>query len=107
MERIRFSCNQNIGEGTANFDDWKCPTQQSFIRKEVTSYKIVILGRVSLYYLENQPLVGVTLVNEACYIEVLLFRNFFRVVQTEDPRIFIIKTNKHVIQNLQVIYSTN
>ena len=37
LEQIRFSSNQNIGEGTANFDDWKCPTQQSFILQEITS----------------------------------------------------------------------
>ena len=28
----------------SNFDDWKCPTQQSIIWKKVTSYKIGILG---------------------------------------------------------------
>ena len=28
LENIRFSSNQNIGEGQSNFDDWKWPTQQ-------------------------------------------------------------------------------
>ena len=37
LERIRFSSNQNIGEGESNFDDWKCPTQQSFIPQEINS----------------------------------------------------------------------
>ena len=37
LERIRFSSNQNIGEGESNFDDWKRPTQQSFIPQEITS----------------------------------------------------------------------
>ena len=35
--KIRFSSNQNIGEGESNFDDWKCPTQQSFIPQEINS----------------------------------------------------------------------
>ena len=30
----------------SNFDDWKCSTQQSFILKEVTSYKIGILTAI-------------------------------------------------------------
>ena len=43
LERIRFSSNKNIGEGEFNFDDWKCPTQQSFIRQEIDFKKIHIL----------------------------------------------------------------
>ena len=42
LERIRFSSNQNIGEGESNFDDWKCPTQQSFIPQEINSKKIKV-----------------------------------------------------------------
>ena len=42
-ERIRFSSNQNIGEGESNFDDWKFPNQQSFIPQEINSKKIHIL----------------------------------------------------------------
>ena len=30
--------------GKSNFDDWKCPTQQSFILQEITSWKIRTLG---------------------------------------------------------------
>ena len=30
----------------SNFDDWKCPTQQSFILKEVTFCKIGILTAI-------------------------------------------------------------
>jgi hypothetical protein len=37
LERIIFSSDQNIGEGESNFDDWKCPTQQSFIPQEINS----------------------------------------------------------------------
>ena len=43
LEWIRFSSNQKIGEGESNFDDWKCPTQQSFIPQEINSWKIHIL----------------------------------------------------------------
>ena len=53
MERIRFSSNQNIGEGESNFDDWKCPTQQSFIPQEINSLKIHILGRYSFDFFSD------------------------------------------------------
>jgi hypothetical protein len=35
--KIRFFSNQNIGEGESNLDNWKCPTQQSFIPQEKKS----------------------------------------------------------------------
>ena len=40
-ERIRFSSNQNIGEGEPNFENWKCPTQQSFIPQDINSLLII------------------------------------------------------------------
>ena len=43
LERIRLSSNQNIGEGDSNFDEKvlkKCSTDQRFIRKRNTAYKI-------------------------------------------------------------------
>ena len=43
LERIRFSSSQNIGEGEFNSEDWKCPTQQSFIPQEINSWKKHIL----------------------------------------------------------------
>ena len=37
LERITFFSNQNIGVEKSNFDDWKCPTQQSSIPQEMNS----------------------------------------------------------------------
>ena len=47
LERIRFSSNQNIGEGESNFDEMlkKCSTDQRFIQKKNTTYKIGTLDR--------------------------------------------------------------
>ena len=45
LERIRFSSNQNIGEGESNFDEKSlCPTEQSCIHIGITCYKIGTLG---------------------------------------------------------------
>ena len=47
LERIRFSSNQNIGEGESNFDEKNveevfnlCSTEQSCINIGITCYKI-------------------------------------------------------------------
>ena len=47
LERIRFSSNQNIGEGESNFDEKmlkKCSTEQSCILIGITCYKIGTLA---------------------------------------------------------------
>ena len=51
LERIRFSSNQNIGEGESNFDEKNveevfnlCSTEQSCILIGITCYKIGTLG---------------------------------------------------------------
>ena len=51
MKRIRFSSNQNIGEGESNFDEKNvkevfnlCSTEQSCIHIGITCYKISTLG---------------------------------------------------------------
>ena len=51
LERIRFSSNQNIGEGESNFDEKNveevfnlCSTEQSCINIGITFYKIGTLG---------------------------------------------------------------
>ena len=51
LERIRFSSDQNIGEGESNFDEKnveevfkKCSTRQSCIFPNFTSFKIGALG---------------------------------------------------------------
>ena len=53
LERIRFSSNQNIGEGESNFDEKNveevfnlCSTEQSCINIGITCYKIGTLGLV-------------------------------------------------------------
>ena len=55
--KIRFSSNQNIGEGESNFDDWKCQPQQSFISQEITSLKIhTLVNHLDYYFfLQNVP----------------------------------------------------
>ena len=54
LERIRFSSNQNIGEGESNFDEKNveevfnlCSTEQSCILIGITCYKIGTLVDVS------------------------------------------------------------
>ena len=55
LERIRFSSNQNIGEGKSNFDEKNvkevfnlCSTEQSCINIGITCYKIGTLRSFSI-----------------------------------------------------------
>ena len=56
LERIRFSSNQNIGEGESNFDEKNveevfnlCSTEQSCINIGITCYKIGTLEKYHFY----------------------------------------------------------
>ena len=51
--KIRFSSNQNIGEGEPNFENWKCPTQQSFIPQDINSLLIIAYEYFKNLFLEE------------------------------------------------------
>ena len=58
LERIRFSSNQNIGEGESNFDEKNveevfnlCSTEQSCINIGITCSKIGTLDKDTFYHL--------------------------------------------------------
>ena len=55
--KIRFSSNQNIGEGESNFDEKmskKCSTYQRFIRKRNTTNKIGTLIEKKIFFADHK-----------------------------------------------------